>query len=150
MPNSGRSAGSFVPFFAAPLTTGVTNQNGLGYKVWLQEQGLDEIDGTSVNAIVSYFETADLSLAVLNNQNRKVKISYIEPDFVQEGDVVTTEQTLGLMEAMKMFSPITLANFNRPDAVLYDVETKFKVERIINTNGQQVSSGDLLYIITPL
>jgi hypothetical protein len=69
------------------LTTGVTNQNGLGYKVWLQEQGLDEIDGTTVNAIVSYFETADLSLAVLNNQNRKVKISYIEPDFVQEGDM---------------------------------------------------------------
>ena len=87
LPNSGRSAGSFVPFFAAPLTTGVTNQNGLGYKVWLQEQGLDEIDGTTVNAIVSYFETADLSLAVLNNQNRKVKISYIEPDFVQEGDM---------------------------------------------------------------
>jgi len=65
----------------------LTNQNGLGYKVWLQEQGLDEIDGTTVNAIVSYFETADLSLAVLNNQNRKVKISYIEPDFVQEGDM---------------------------------------------------------------
>jgi hypothetical protein len=87
LPNSGRSSASFVPFFAAPLTTGVTNQGGLGYKVWLQEQGLDEIDGISVNAIVSYFETSDLSLAVTNNQNRKVKISYIEPDFVQEGDM---------------------------------------------------------------
>jgi hypothetical protein len=87
LPNSGRSAGSFVPFFAAPLMTGTTNDTGLGFKVWLQEQGLDEIDGTSVNAIVSYFETSDLSLAVLNNQNRKVKISYIEPDFVQVGDM---------------------------------------------------------------
>ena len=73
-----------------------------------------------------------------------------EPDFVQEGDIVTTEQTLGLMEAMKMFSPVTLASFNRPDAVLYDTDTKFRVERIINVNGQQVSSGDLLYIVTPL
>lgn len=73
-----------------------------------------------------------------------------EPDFVLEGDIVTVEQTLGLMEAMKMFSPITLESFNRQDAVLYDANTKFRVERIINANGQQVSSGDLLYIVTPL
>ena len=73
-----------------------------------------------------------------------------EPDFAQEGDIVTIDQTLGLMEAMKMFSPITLASFNRPDAVLYDDDTKFRIERIINANGQQVSSGDLLYIVTPL
>ena len=87
LPNSGRSAGSFVPFFAAPLMTGTTNDTGLGYKVWLHEQGVDEIDGTQVNSITSFFETSDLSLAVLNNQNRKVKISYIEPDFVQSGDM---------------------------------------------------------------
>jgi hypothetical protein len=67
--------------------TGTTNDTGLGFKVWLQEQGLDEIDGTAVTPIVSFFETSDLSLAVLNNQNRKVKISYIEPDFVQVGDM---------------------------------------------------------------
>jgi len=73
-----------------------------------------------------------------------------EPDFVHEGDIVNVEQTVGLMEAMKMFSPITLSSFNRQDAVLYDPETKFRVERIIHTNGQQVSSGDLLYIVTPL
>ena len=87
LPNSGRSAGSFVPFFAAPLMTGTTNATGLGFKVWLQEQGLDEIDGTAVTPIVSFFETSDLSLAVAQNQNRKVKISYIEPDFVQVGDM---------------------------------------------------------------
>jgi acetyl/propionyl-CoA carboxylase alpha subunit len=73
-----------------------------------------------------------------------------EPDFVKEGDIVTIEQTLGLMEAMKMFSPVTLASFNRQDAVLYDPDTKYRIERIINANGQQVSSGDLLYIVTPL
>ncbi|MCW8994437.1 MAG: ATP-grasp domain-containing protein [Psychromonas sp.] len=73
-----------------------------------------------------------------------------EPDFVHEGDIVTIKQTIGLMEAMKMFSPVTLASFNRPNAVLYDADTKFRIERIINANGQQVSSGDLLYIVTPL
>lgn len=87
LPNDGRSTGSFVPSFSAPLMTGVTDPASLGYKVWLQEQGLDEIDGVNVDAIVSFFETSDLSMAVLNNQNRKVKISYIEPDFVQTGDM---------------------------------------------------------------
>jgi acetyl/propionyl-CoA carboxylase alpha subunit len=73
-----------------------------------------------------------------------------EADFVKEGDIVSVDKTLGLMEAMKMFSPVTLASFNRQDAVLYDADTKFRIERIINANGQQVSSGDLLYIVTPL
>lgn len=73
-----------------------------------------------------------------------------EPDFVLEGDIVTVEQTLGLMEAMKMFSTLSLSSFNKPDAILYDEKSKFRVERIINSNGQQVSSGDLLYIVTPL
>ena len=73
-----------------------------------------------------------------------------ESDFVLEGDIVTVSQTLGLMEAMKMFSPITLSSFNNANVVLYNENTKFRVERIINNNGQQVSSGDLLYIVTPL
>ena len=73
-----------------------------------------------------------------------------EADFVMEGDIVTVDQTLGLMEAMKMFSPLSLSSFNKPGTVLYDENSKFRVERIINSNGQQVSSGDLLYIVTPL
>ena len=87
LPNSGRSAASFSPQFAAPLMTGVLDDGLAGYQVWLHEQGLDAIDGTSITPINSYFETSDLSLAVTNNQNRKVKISYIEPDFVQVGDM---------------------------------------------------------------
>ena len=86
LPNSGRSAGSFSPAFPAPLMTGVVS-TGSGYKVWQHEYGVDEIDGTTVNPIPSYFETCDLSLAVMNNQNRKMKINYIEPDFVQTGDM---------------------------------------------------------------
>jgi hypothetical protein len=87
LPNLGRASASFSPAFAAPIMTGATNQNGLGFKVWRHEVGLNEVDGVAINPIVSYFETSDLSLAVMNNQNRKLKISYIEPDFVQVGDM---------------------------------------------------------------
>ena len=86
LPNTGRSAASFNPAFAAPLMTGVVT-TGAGYKVWRHEYGLNEVDGTTVNPIVSYFETSDLSLAVMNNQNRKIKINYVEPNFVQVGNM---------------------------------------------------------------
>lgn len=87
LPNNGRSAASFSPVFAAPLMTGVED-NGSGYKVWRHEIGTDEIDGVNVNPILSFFETSDLSMPVANNQNRKMKVSYIEPDFVQSGDML--------------------------------------------------------------
>jgi hypothetical protein len=63
--------------------TGV-NETASGYKVWFHEQGVDEIDGQNLQPIASWFETADLS-AVAKGQNRYVRISAIEPDFVQKG-----------------------------------------------------------------
>ncbi|MFT6125212.1 MAG: acetyl/propionyl-CoA carboxylase alpha subunit [Shewanella sp.] len=73
-----------------------------------------------------------------------------EADFVKEGDIVTVEQTLALMEAMKMFSQLTLAGFNRQTGVLYPEDQKYRIERILNSNGQQVSQGDLLFVILPI
>ncbi|NKF49286.1 ATP-grasp domain-containing protein [Shewanella sp. WXL01] len=73
-----------------------------------------------------------------------------EADFVKEGDVVTVDQTLALTEAMKMFSQVSLAGFNRKDAELYPSDKKYRIERILNSNGQQVSQGDLLFVISPV
>ncbi|RYV00959.1 carbamoyl-phosphate synthase large subunit [Shewanella sp. OPT22] len=73
-----------------------------------------------------------------------------EPDFVAEGDIVTTDQTLALTEAMKMFSQVTLASFNRKGAELYPEDKKYRIERILNSNGQQVSQGDLLFVVSPV
>ncbi|MCH1925500.1 ATP-grasp domain-containing protein [Shewanella sp. C32] len=73
-----------------------------------------------------------------------------EADFVKEGDIVTVDQTLALTEAMKMFSQITLAGFNRKNAVLYPEDKQYRIERILNGNGQQVSQGDLLFVISPV
>jgi hypothetical protein len=155
LPNSGRSAASFVPFFAAPLTTGVTNQSGLGYKVWLQEQGLDEVDGVSINSIVSYFETSDLSLAVLNNQNRKVKISYIEPDFVQEGDM--TVEVLGRANARAPTVTSNVVTFvanpgSNPAAQIVPFKEQRREMRVrftSNTVGGDYQMGQVLMHIEP-
>ncbi|NMH65850.1 biotin carboxylase N-terminal domain-containing protein [Shewanella salipaludis] len=73
-----------------------------------------------------------------------------EADFVKEGDVVTVDQTLALTEAMKMFSQVTLAGFNRQSAILYPEDKQYRIERILNSNGQQVSQGDLLFVVSPV
>jgi len=83
LPNEGRGSGSFNNLFASPLLTGIQTDES-GYKVWLHEQGTDEIDGHEINPIPSYFETADLS-SLVQGRNQYMRISAIEPDFVQSG-----------------------------------------------------------------
>lgn len=56
-----------------------------GYHVWLHEKGVDEISGQNINPIVSYFETADLSTIAQGGKNEYLRITTIEPDFVQSG-----------------------------------------------------------------
>lgn len=85
LPNSGRASGAFTNFFAAPVLTGVV-PGADGYKTWLHERGTDEIDGMTVNPVPSFFETADLS-SVAKGQDGEVRITRIEPDFVQSGDM---------------------------------------------------------------
>jgi hypothetical protein len=96
LPASGRSAGGFNNGFAAPLLTDATEVNG-GYRVWIHEQGVDQIDGTSIEPIQSYFETCDLSSMVTKGVNAQLRISEIEPDFIQSGDM--TVQVTGRANA---------------------------------------------------
>lgn len=104
LPNGGRSAGGFNNSFAAPLLTGVTSSNG-DYKVWLHEQGVDEIDGSSIQPIRSYFETADLSTLV-QGKNEYLRISRIEPDFVQNGPMTVQITGRANARAPEVFSTV--------------------------------------------
>jgi hypothetical protein len=63
-----------------------TNIRGIGYKVWQHEFGVDEVDGPTINPIKSFFETADLS-TLPQGVDRYLRITQIEPDFVQVGDM---------------------------------------------------------------
>lgn len=83
LPTSGRSAGEFNNGFAAPILTDCI-PSASGHRVWIHEKGTDAIDGTSVEPVVSYFETADLS-ALLQGQSAALRLTMIEPDFVQRG-----------------------------------------------------------------
>lgn len=115
LPNDGRSAGEFATTFGAPFLTGVqlntsriapgirTTQTGLirttqdenvritwagnSYKLWRHEVGVNEVDISEINAVESFFETADLSALVTQNHEKSLRCTMIEPDFVQVGDM---------------------------------------------------------------
>jgi hypothetical protein len=85
LPASGRSAGGFNNAFASPLLTDAIPTTS-GYRVWIHEQGVDEIDGPNVRPVQSYFETADLS-SLVQGKNEALRITTIEPDFIQNGEM---------------------------------------------------------------
>jgi hypothetical protein len=83
LPASFRSAGTFNNGFAAPLLTDAVPTPD-GYRVWIHEQGADQIDGQRIEPVQSYFETADLS-SLPQGADAALRITSIEPDFVQSG-----------------------------------------------------------------
>lgn len=89
LPNNGRSCGEFVTVYQYPLMTGVDETEAGTYRLWQNEFGYDELDDIHVNAIPSYFQTADIALVADPNQprNKSLRCSMIEPDFIQSGDM---------------------------------------------------------------
>lgn len=73
-----------------------------------------------------------------------------EPKFVSVGDTITVDQTLCLIEAMKVFQSISLKNFNSDSSAIYSAKSDYEVIRINPANGQTVNRGDLLFVIKPL
>ena len=86
LPNGGRSCGEFVSVYEYPFMTGVGD---VASKLWQHEYGVDELDGTLINSIPSYFQTADISFVAdpQNAKNRSMRCTMVEPDFVQSGDM---------------------------------------------------------------
>ena len=125
LPNGGRSAAVSPTVFPKPIMTGVipsiapdqtrvteasdtritegddvrvTEDSGVDqYRLWVHEVGVDEIDGLNIQPVLSYFETADLSLPVTAQENKALQVLMVEPDFVQSGDM--TMQVTGRANA---------------------------------------------------
>jgi biotin carboxyl carrier protein len=71
-----------------------------------------------------------------------------EPDFAPVGTKIGTKGTLCLLEAMKLFSPITLESYGKDGVGLYP-EGDYEVVRVVPNSGQAVNKGDLLFVIKP-
>ena len=156
LPNGGRSAAVSPTVFPKPIMTGVvptvsddetrvTEANDTRitetggdvrvtqdsevdqYRLWVHEVGVDDIDGLSIQPVLSYFETADMSLPVTSQENKALQVLMVEPDFVQSGSL--TMQVTGRANARspEVFSEIKTIYETPPtpqDQVIY-----FKTQR---------------------
>lgn len=150
LPGTGRSAGSYSNTFAAPILTGTT-ASASGYKVWVHEQGVDEIDGQTINPIDSYFETCDLSSMTTKGVNSYLRISAIEPDFIQSGDM--TVQVTGRANARSPevysseFKIVDPANITAPYeqiTMLKEQRRELRVKFRSNAVGGDYQMGQIL------
>ena len=72
-----------------------------------------------------------------------------EPAFAKVGDVVENSQTLCLIEAMKLFRPVSLSTIDQ-QGELYSGQARYEIVRINAGNAQAVNEGDLLFVIKPV
>ena len=73
-----------------------------------------------------------------------------EPEYVNVGDVIGTEDVICQLEAMKMFTPVNLNTFSGDGGEIYSAQSQYEITRINITTGQQVNEGDLLFVIKPV
>ena len=155
LPNGGRSAATFASICPKPLMTGVvpsagpteirvteaddtriaedgntrvTQDNDIAqYRLWVHEDGVDEIDGQNMQPVLSFFETGDLSLPVMSQENKALQVLMLEPDFVQYGDM--TVQVRGRANAR---SP----EVNGPEMV-FPAEPQTPQEQVVYFKSQR-------------
>ncbi|MDI9348322.1 MAG: biotin carboxylase N-terminal domain-containing protein [Methylacidiphilales bacterium] len=73
--------------------------------------------------------------------------SPLDPPYLSEGDIFDANQTICLVEAMKVFSPLKLKDYLVQDKPIYDISAQYQVTRVNQQNGQQINTGDLLFVI---
>lgn len=150
LPNAGRSAATYANAYACPVTTGVVD-SGSGYKVWFHEQGVDEISGQVIEPVPSWFETADMSAVATKGTNTALRITQIEPDFVQAGDM--TVQVTGRANARapevysSQFTIVDPANVTQPYeqiTMLKEQRRELRLKFMSNTVGGDYQMGQVL------
>jgi len=72
-----------------------------------------------------------------------------EPNFVTVGDKVNLSQTLCQVEAMKLFTHISLSSV-AGSGELFTAENEYEVVRVNQANNAQVNAGDLLFVVKPV
>ena len=72
-----------------------------------------------------------------------------EPDYVSVGDRIKLSAILCQIEAMKLFSQISLSSVLGAGEIFMADQT-YEVVRLNQVNGAQVNSGDLLFVIRPV
>lgn len=88
----GRTAGIYARVYNKPFLVDADDVGAPGtdaFTLWQHETGVDQIDGSSIVAVESFFETAETGMPVDDQQpsSAELRVARVEPDFVQKKDM---------------------------------------------------------------
>lgn len=87
----GRTDGLYAQVYSRPFMADQFNTSTPGYTLWQHETGTDSINGSNIQPIRSFFETAEISMLTQEQaKDKALRVGSIEPDFVQEGNLTLT------------------------------------------------------------
>jgi hypothetical protein len=86
LPGQGRTSGEFIKVFANPMMSGVSPNSSADYNVYQHDVGTDAVNGQTVLPIDSWITTSEMSL-LRQNSDRTLNMVYVEPDFIQSGNM---------------------------------------------------------------
>jgi acetyl/propionyl-CoA carboxylase alpha subunit len=72
-----------------------------------------------------------------------------EPDFVKVGDRIRLSNTICQIEAMKLFTHISMSSVEGASEV-FDADKDYEIVRVNQANNAQVNTGDLLFVVSPV
>ena len=72
-----------------------------------------------------------------------------DPPYIQEGGVVDTDSTLCLLEAMKVFTTLSLKMLVGSSGGVFKEGHSYTITRINAREGHQVARGDILFLVKP-
>jgi|MEHZ01.5.fsa_nt_MEHZ011457229.1_10 acetyl/propionyl-CoA carboxylase alpha subunit/acetyl-CoA carboxylase beta subunit len=71
-----------------------------------------------------------------------------DPEYVEIGSQINLSTTLCQIEAMKLFSQISLSSVTGAGE-LFQADQNYEVVRLNQANGAQINAGDLLFVVRP-
>lgn len=96
LPSDARTCAAYAQVYPYPVMGSATvDPVTNGYALWRHETGTDKVFGSSSYAIRSWFETNDITLIVqpggqAPGVNTNISVQFVEPDFVQAGNLSLT------------------------------------------------------------
>ena len=121
--------------------------------MWIHEQGTDQIDGQSAEPVLSYYETADLS-TLPAGQNAYLRLSAIEPDFVQAGPMSVQITGRANARAPEVVStavvfPATAQQPSEQIVMLKEQRRELRVRFESNCIGGNYQAGQIIGHVSP-
>lgn len=160
LPAGGRSAALYAQVFRRPMLSGtILDTTTSGFRLWQHETGVDEVSGSQLNPIPSWFETDDFTLNVppggAPGTLPGIDISIMEPDFVYSQPLTVQLGTRSNAMAPTVYTdPVTIfTNPTNTEEVCYFRTTtstrQIRFKFLSNAVGGDYQMGQVLFHARP-